>query len=243
MRPRYLTALLVLGLGCAGATTAPNADAPAAVPAVYRLYGSAVSVSVDGDHVVLRSTAVPDHGSPYFAPGDSRFSAYDGPNPRYRQNPNRIQAQNLVFRIPLRPVVLATPRATPLGPIGIALNGVPFFNQYAGPNRPLTDEIDSFDQFNGHPQQTGVYHYHLESLSLTARYGGSALLGFLLDGYPVYGPVEGGRRVTNADLDALHGHTHATAEFPAGTYHYHITDADPYLNGAGYRGNPGTVGQ
>ena len=107
------------------------------------------------------------------------------------------------------------------------------FNQYAGPGTPLTNEINSFDQANGHPQQTGQYHYHVEPVRLTEKYGQDALLGFLLDGFPVYGPKEGTKTLTNADLDIYHGHTLATKEFPAGIYHYHITNADPYINGAG----------
>src|SRR4029079_17817070 len=94
-----------------------------------------------------------------------------------------------------------------LGPIGIAVNGVAIFNQYAGPNRPLTNEVNSFDQANGHPQQTGQYHYHVEPLHITTTKGTDALIGFLLDGFPVYGPVENGHRVTNAELDAYHGNT------------------------------------
>ncbi len=135
--------------------------------------------------------------------------------------------------------------ATPLGPIGISLNGVPFFNQYAGPSQPLTNEVVSFDQYWGHPQQTGQYHYHVEPLYLTTvKATKSSLLGFLLDGFPVYGPKEeDGTTVSNSILDAYHGHTHATVDFSAGIYHYHITDADPYLNGNGFYGTPGTVSQ
>jgi len=133
--------------------------------------------------------------------------------------------------------------ATPLGPIGLAFNGVPFFNQYNGQIRPLTMEIDSFDQYNGHPTPTNAYHYHVEPVSLTRAKGTSALLGFLLDGFPVYGPMESGKRITNADLDALHGHTSVTADYPSGIYHYHVTDADPYINGAGFYGTAGTLGR
>jgi hypothetical protein len=68
-------------------------------------------------------------------------------------------------------------------------------------------------------------------------------MGFLLDGFPVYGPEENGERVTNSDLDEYHGHNHKTADYPDGIYHYHITDADPYINGSGYFGTPGTVTQ
>jgi hypothetical protein len=71
----------------------------------------------------------------------------------------------------------------------------------------------------------------------------SSLLGFLLDGFPVYGPMENGVAITNSMLDAYHGHTLATADYPSGIYHYHITDADPYLNGSGFYGTAGTVTQ
>ena len=87
-----------------------------------------------------------------------------------------------------------------------------FYNQYNGQSNPLTVEINSFDQYNGHPQQSGMYHYHVEPTYLTAMHGSDALLGFLLDGFPVYGPVENGKTITNADLDSYHGHTSATKE-------------------------------
>lgn len=202
-----------------------------------------VTLWADGNTavVVLQSSAVPDHNSPYFFMNDPRYEAYNGSNPNYQQNPNHIATQTIEFHIPLNPAAATNHQATPLGPIGVTLNGVPFFNQYAGPNQPLTNEINSFDQYNGHPQQTGVYHYHVEPLSLTAQYGEDALLGFLLDGFPVYGPMESGQPVTNANLDTYHGHSHATAEYPSGIYHYHITAAAPYINGNGFYGTPGTV--
>ena len=62
---------------------------------------------------------------------------------------------------------------------------------------------------------------------MTLNKGKNALLGFLLDGFPVYGPEEGDLAVTNSELDAYHGHEHATEEYPGGIYHYHITEADP----------------
>jgi hypothetical protein len=47
----------------------------------------------------------------------------------------------------------------------------------------------------------------------------------------------------NSQLDAYHGHTGPTADYPAGIYHYHITTTDPYINGNGFYGKPGTVSQ
>jgi hypothetical protein len=221
----------------AAATSSPD------VPAVYRKYGADVKVSVDGDYILLVATGVPDHKSPYFGTTDAKYEAYNGTNTSFGKAPGVIQAQSYTIRIPARPVRAATSAPTPLGPIGLALNGVPFFNQYNGQNRPLTVEIDSFDQYNGHPTPTNAYHYHAEPTWLTKSIGSDKLLGFLLDGFPVYGPVENGVRVTNAALDQLHGHVGITADYPGGTYHYHITDADPYINGAGFYGTAGTIGR
>jgi hypothetical protein len=53
--------------------------------------------------------------------------------------------------------------------------------------------------------------------------------------------MENGKAITNADLDAAHGHTTATKEFPNGIYHYHTTAAAPYINGSGFAGVPGTT--
>ena len=213
------------------------------LPPGYDLFGENVEVYLDGDYIVIKSNGVPDHGSPYFDQSHEFYEAYNGNNPQFRLNPNRIREQNLTFRIPLHPVEAQNHSATPMGPIGVSVNGVPFYNQYAAGGSPLAGEINSFDQYNGHPQQTGGYHYHVEPLSITAKVGKSSLLGFLLDGFPVYGPEENAKVVTNDDLDDYHGHFGATKEYPEGIYHYHITDADPYLNGAGYFGVKGTVSQ
>jgi hypothetical protein len=225
----------------AAAANTAVAPSDSAISAIYKQFSSDVTVAVDGDFVVLTSNGIPNHKSPYFDASDPRYEAYNGSNTRFAKAPGSIAVTRVSLRIPLHPARAATSAATPLGPIGMALNGVPFFNQYNGQSRPLTVEIDSFDQYNGHPTPTNAYHYHVEPLYLTKTIGSDKLLGVLLDGFPVYGPVENGKRVTNADLDNLHGHTSATADFPLGIYHYHITDADPFINGAGFYGSAGTV--
>ena len=235
---KYLSGLLLLILVIAGFNKSM------VLPNVYKKFSSnLISITEMGTNVVIVSNGVPNHKSTYFATNDARYEAYNGNDPIYAKNPNSIVTQNLTFTIPTNPSVATVHRATALGPIGVALNGVPFYNQYAGPNLPLTTEINSFDQYAGHPQRTGQYHYHIEPLYLTAKYGKDALLGFLLDGFPVYGPMENGKKIVNNDLDTYHGHLHSTKEYPNGIYHYHITDADPYMNGNGYYGTPGTVTQ
>ena len=230
------------------------------VPAVYyKIYG-ATSLTNDGTFITIKSNGVPDHVSPYYATTNFLYQAYTGTTPlgyTFVKNPNTIATQTFTFKIPLNPTVATNHTATPLGAIGVALNGVALYNQYAGPNQPLTNEIASFDKYNGHPQMAGQYHYHVEPLYLTnGTASKTGLIGFLLDGFPVYGPQEtvswlitptGSNAVnstlTSSSLDAYHGHTHATPDFPNGIYHYHFTADAPYLNGNGYYGTAGTVTQ
>lgn len=220
---------------------------PTNVPAVYlKIYG-ANSITSDGTFVTIKTNGTPDHKSIYYPTSSSLYEAFSGTTfggNTFHKNPNVISSKNYTFKIPLNPTVATNHSATPLGAMGVSINGVPFYNQYAGPNQPLTNEVGSFDQYYGHPQMTGAYHYHVEPIYLTqVKVSRSALLGFLLDGFPVYGPEENDAIVTNTMLDAYHGHTHATEDYPTGIYHYHITDTDPYLNGSGFYGTPGTVTQ
>ncbi len=238
----FTVAILTL-VFCSEDSTGSSDTITEDAPAVFDLFNEDVNVYVEGDQVVLETTNIPDHRSPYFGTGDSNYEAYNGSNPNFQLNPNRIEEQDLVIRIPLIPSPAANNQNTQLGPIGISVNGIVIYNQFAGPNQPLTNEIDTFDQYNGHPQQSGQYHYHIEPLWLTANNGPESLIGFLLDGYPVYGPEENGQLVVGSDLDEFHGHSHATAEYPNGVYHYHITSDDPYINGGQYYGTPGSVSQ
>lgn len=223
-------------------TTTPTSEAPA----VYQKIYGATDVYVEGDYVVIKSNGRPEHKSPYYLNTQwhsTLYEAYNGPNPNFVLNPNRIAEFSLTFKIPLNPAVNNNHPSTPGGPIGIAVNGVCMFNQYAAGGQPLTGEINSFEQYGGHPQQSGQYHYHVEPKYITSIKGDSALVGFLLDGFPVYGPGENGEVVTNADLDSYHGHFGIKEDFPNGIYHYHFTTEAPYLNGDGFYGTPGTVSQ
>lgn len=205
----------------------------------------AVSYAVNGTIVTFTTNDLPNHTSPYWPSNNPLHEAYNGTNANFNLNPNRISTQNITFTISLNPSEAANKEATNLGPIGISRNGVVFFNQYAGPNnQPLTNEINSFDQWLGHPQNTGQYHYHIEPTYLINQFGDDAFLGLLADGFPVYGPLEDGMTITNSDLDEYHGHVSATEDFPNGIYHYHVTpNEDPYLNGNGYFGTPGNITQ
>ncbi len=244
----YLIAVVTAALVSLRCGEAPNPTTPEdsqtdnsgtsndEIPAVFDQFISSVSVTLDGDMVVLQSQGVPNHASPYWGVGNT---LYEAPHSGMTVIPNFIGTFNLEFRIPLNPTVASSVTATDFGPVGIAVNGVSLYNQNAAPGDVLADEFPTFDRYNGHPTPTSQYHHHIEPLYITDN--GSELVGFLLDGFPVYGRKDQDGSVPT-DLDTANGHTGVTADYPNGIYHYHITETDPYISD-GYKGTPGTVSQ
>ena len=211
-----------------------STGAVATLSTMYELFYGA-EVALEGDMVVIRTDDLPDHQSPYF---QSSHPQYVDPPAGMIRNPGEILAQDITLRVPLNPV-MASGSDTGLGPIGVAVNGVVIFNQYAAGFQPLDDEILTFDQYNGHPAPPmGAYHYHVEPAWLT-RNDDAALVGVLLDGFPVYGPRDSDGSMPQG-LDICHGHMGATPEFPEGIYHYHTTSEPPYISGC-FRGQPGAA--
>lgn len=187
-------------------------------------------------------------------------------------NPNRVVVATEVFRVPLNPVINSNVTETALGTVGVAINGLPIYNPFEDANQTAAlGRI--FSTCCGHPQLTGVYHYHKyptclkllrgdawrsekekcdELDALVAGGGHSPLIGFALDGWPVYGPVGWSNtgRVSkllkssytgvndaygnpsyvagSGDLDECNGLVSPTPEFPEGIYHYVMTiEANP----------------
>lgn len=244
---RKLVAVLVVMLGAAGfagcesdsivGDTSGSPDLPDA----FQNLSPEVDAYGERNEVIIYSNGVPNHQSPYFGVGHPNYIA---PHQGMIVNPNLIQEQNLMFRIPMYPEIAPQTTETNLGPIGVATNGVALYNQYAGRTMtgqwiPLTNEIATFDIYNGHPQQTGMYHYHLEPFYLT-EYDSTALIGWALDGFPIYGPYNDGG--TLPVLDESNGEFGVMPEYPDGIYHYHVTDTEPYMVGS-FKGKPGIVSQ
>ena len=85
-------------------------------------------VYVSGDYVVVESTGVPNHSSPYWGAGHTNYST-----PHLNDcNPNKISEQNFKFYIPLNPAISGSVSSTPLGPIGVSISGVPFLINMQG---------------------------------------------------------------------------------------------------------------
>lgn len=204
----------------------------------------AVTFDFDDTWVTITAKDLPDHKSMYYDPNHELYEDYNEPNnPDFEKNPNTIGEQNNVFKIPRYPAEASTKEATPMGAMGVTINSVSIFNQEAAPGDDILDELNTFDQYEGHPAGT-QYHYHIEPVWLTQfrdNADNEALVGLLLDGFPVYGTHEDGVQITNDDLDDYHGHFGVTDDFPEGIYHYHVTDDLPWINGDGFYGTAGTV--
>ena len=222
---------------------------------LFDYFDSTVTIYVDNDEIVIEGDGVPSHLSPYFVQtyGQTQNGFYywldsdgDGINDLWMQtpanmnlNPNRIAQQGYEFRIPLYPAINPNgPTDTFLGPIGVSINGVPFFNEYESPTETLTNQvIQSFDPGNGHPAPQGRYHYHFPPESLITVTEDN-FLGFSGDGFPVYGPKNpDGNNAQN--LDDYHGEFGPTPDFPDSIYHYHTNFTSPYIIGA-FAGTLGT---
>lgn len=118
----------------------------------------------------------------------------------WANNPNTPTNLSYVFKITRNPVQnTGTPITTPLGNIGVWINGVTMFNakdamtynnQGTWHQNAVVVEAPSFDNCKGHPAPGGAYHQHQNPSCLyTANASAhSPLLGYAFDGFPVYGP-------------------------------------------------------
>ena len=187
-----------------------------------------IRLSHDQQFLIMQSQGYPNHPTAVF------------PN---SGNPNSIRVQNFTFRLPLEPKLADKITRVPMGPIGMALNGVVFFNPFEMEGMNAVEGYSEvwLDSCCGHPQQTGVYHYHKHPSCVKSPFPDdgtqhSPVVGFAFDGFPVYGPYET-KDVMARDLkgdralDVCNGH-----QDDVRGYHYHVTPGRfPYIIG-GYAG-------
>ena len=212
---------------------------PAAKPVVpgdVTWPNSEIEVVLEGESRIVRANNLPKHPTGTFPiPPDSVAYHYD-------RNPNSIRTQNILLKLPAAPAV-TTPSCVPMGMIGFALTGVAIYNAVDAMGRDAP-AYEIQDDCNGHPQKAGQYHYHDYSPCMKDSRGGpgghSDLVGYALDGFGIYGFYgEDGNKLTNADLDACHGHVHKVLwdGVVREIYHYHMTEEYPYTVGC-FRGEP-----
>lgn len=200
---------------------------------------SQFTIALNGESRSIQGNDLPKHATGQY-PIAASDEAYG-----YDRNPNAIQSQTLQVNLPAHPQLAAQPSCLPMGQIGVLLSGSYFFNALDGPGRDaVAYEIQ--DNCQGHPEQTGAYHYHsLSDCIADSGTGHSALMGYALDGFGIFGHRgEDGHDLSNADLDACHGHTHEI-EWDGQKivmYHYHATHEYPYTVGC-FMGTPVTGAQ
>lgn len=186
-------------------------------------------VSVEGDRRVFTTNDLPKHPTGVF-PIQPSEAAY-----RYDRNPNRIAGQTVRAELPKDPVISPNTTCAP-GAVGILLTGSVLFNALDAPGRDAVAH-ETQDSCQGHPQISGVYHYHWVTTCMDEKRlagGHSALVGYALDGFGIFGRFgENGEELSSGDLDACHGHVHAIP-WDGRTvvmYHYHATRDFPYTVG------------
>lgn len=190
--------------------------------------------TLSGEALNINGNGLPSHMT-----GTFPIQASD-PAHAYDPNPNTIAPQTIAWGLPGNPQVNATPTCTG-GVIGVLLTGARLFNAVDGENRDaLAWEIQ--DSCQGHPENSGAYHYHSVSSCVQKDTPGqhSPQVGYAADGFGIYGNQgEGGAALTNADLDECHGHIHAVMVngISVSQYHYHATKEFPYTLGC-FRGTP-----
>jgi hypothetical protein len=191
------------------------------------------SVTVQGDRRIITGNGLPNHPTGTYPVGRNDDAA------TYDRNPNSISANPVSWSLPANPTLNAQPQCVHAGLAGILMTGSVFFNATDAMNRDaVAHEIQ--DECDGHPQMSGVYHYHSVSPCVDTGGGPTKLVGYAADGFGITGfRDENGRPYTNADLDACHGMT-SLIEWDGKLvmmYHYVATYEFPYTVGC-YRGTP-----
>jgi len=196
-----------------------------------------VTVSFDADAMIVHTKGLPNHPTGKFP--EAGFGR--------RSNPNYIQEHVRTYYIPLYPKVnprhLYTTKdnsnhALPMGPIGVAVNGVVFFNPFDAQSQ---DASNMMDRCCGHPAPDGTYHYHKYPICVNSPWADegkehSPLIGWAFDGFPIYGPFESAG-VMAKDVKGANALNDFNLHWDAERgWHYHATPGKfPYIIG-GYWG-------
>lgn len=192
-----------------------------------------VVITPTSTHLVIQSKNLPNHPTAVFP---DRWRALDG-------NPNYIQEQDSTWYLPLVPrenpnhVAMNdknTNNALPMGPIGVAVNGVVFFHPFD--HLQGEDAVWRLDRCCGHPAPTAQYHYHKYPVCVKSPWSddGSAhspLIGFAFDGFPVFGPYEAAGQLAKDSKDNPLNNFNVHHDADRG-WHYHVTPGQyPHLIG------------
>lgn len=194
-----------------------------------RYVPDSVMIEFTSTHMILHCKNLPNHPT-------ARF-------PEERGNPNYIQEQDYTYYIVLNPG--ANPehasmngnnsnRALHSGSVGIAVNGVVFYNPF---DAETTDATNMMDRCCGHPSPDNRYHYHKYPVCLKSPWMDegtehSRVIGWAFDGYPIYGPYESAGLLAR-DLKGARALNEFNIHYDSERgWHYHVTPGKfPYVIG------------
>ena len=184
--------------------------------------------------------------------------------PFVKMTPNSLKEQEWVWRIPLSPKI--APKATSiknvLGTLGFTVTGIPIYGPTEGPipaSEAFGDPVynRNLDACGGHTGPAGDYHNHAITLSLACNLGQQAVVGYALDGFPIYTNIGCADNACTQTLKLTSGYiqtgdpkTNSWSAYkyvksvknsvldecngriePDGTYGYHVTSSFPYIIG------------
>ena len=163
-------------------------------------YGTETYVAIQEDSRHIKTNALPNHATGKF------------PN---KGNPNTISAQSSTYEIPLKPQFSG--KSQWAREPGVAVNGIKFEPETAERFVCETGEIYRIEAFqelvdlgldfnHAHVQPTGAYHYHgvpTELVKLLDKGEDLILVGFALDGFPIYYSQSGRYKPSYALADEL----------------------------------------
>jgi len=225
-----LAAMVVAAFSCADNATTPPQTPPVTPPDRCSLitasinesgFGDVVSVKCDGTYANIVSDTYPDH---------EKMNGITGTN---EQVP--VPAPGHVSPIPLEPVKAASIKTID-GALGVAVNGVPIYDYSSqgmlDPSTydPKADTLKNgqLDHCNGHAGRGDDYHYHAAPtcmIDAMKNKGPAAIIGWALDGYPIYGEQNpDGSPIAAGELDVCNGKEDTTFG-----YRYHTSQAPPYI--------------
>lgn len=180
-----------------------------------------IVMKTDSGKRTITTNDLPDHHTGVFP------VANNDPARAYDANPNTIKSQSLAYSLALNPSP-GTPQCMG-GEVGVMLTGVALFNGFdAGGRDAGAWEVQ--DSCDGHPQGSGIYHYHTLSRCIK-DVSVQTVIGFALDGFPITGPKVGDKNyLTTNDLDVCHGiKSDIMLDGKKTTaYHYVMTQDFPY---------------
>ena len=188
-----------------------------------------VTITLEGDEVIIETNGHPNHTSPYWSESSSLYVTSSDPDFNENKAPGFIEnyVGTTTLTVPVNPSKASGTTATNLGPIGITISGAVIYDDQEGPNVPLEFPTAYSLDYTGAHTGPMSYHYHIEPIAWSED--DDKLIGIMSDGFFLYGRKCASTGTYPSDLDISGGHTATTQHSDEESYHYHIQN-DIYLN-------------